>query len=39
MTALTERVRAAYRRIAQVDRPEIWIDLRPEAVVHFAVAG
>uniref|UniRef100_UPI002027D7EA amidase family protein n=1 Tax=Actinotalea sp. C106 TaxID=2908644 RepID=UPI002027D7EA len=27
----TERVRAAYRRIAQVDRPEVWITLRPEA--------
>ncbi|MGO4430563.1 amidase family protein, partial [Streptomyces sp. MCAF7] len=25
------RVRAAYARIAQVDRPEIWIDLRPRA--------
>ncbi|WP_410669172.1 allophanate hydrolase [Amycolatopsis sp. cmx-4-68] len=33
MTAVTERVRAAYRRIAQVDRPEVWIDLRPEADV------
>ncbi|WP_290057486.1 allophanate hydrolase [Amycolatopsis solani] len=28
-----ERVRAAYRRIEQVDRPEIWIDLRPEEEV------
>ncbi|MGW6132197.1 allophanate hydrolase [Cellulomonas sp. NPDC055163] len=26
-----ERVRAAYRRIAEVDRPEVWIALRPEA--------
>jgi allophanate hydrolase len=26
-----ERVRAAYARIAQVDRPEVWIDLRPQA--------
>src|SRR5206468_1716955 len=26
-------VRAAYLRIAQVDRPEIWIDLRPESEV------
>ncbi|QBS42506.1 allophanate hydrolase [Nocardia sp. CS682] len=26
----TERVRAAYRRIAEVDRPEVWITLRPE---------
>ena len=32
-TAIEERVRAAYRRIEQVDRPEIWIDLRPEAEV------
>ena len=31
--SLVERVRAAYRRIEQVDRPEIWIDLRPEADV------
>jgi allophanate hydrolase len=27
--ALTERVRAAYRRIQDADRPEIWISLRP----------
>ncbi|MDX3194969.1 allophanate hydrolase [Streptomyces sp. MN03-5084-2B] len=33
MSFLEERVRAAYRRIEQVDRPEIWIDLRPEADV------
>ncbi|WIX89377.1 allophanate hydrolase [Amycolatopsis sp. DG1A-15b] len=33
MSAAEERVRAAYRRIEQVDRPEIWIDLRPEADV------
>jgi allophanate hydrolase len=26
----TARVRAAYRRIAEVDRPEVWITLRPE---------
>jgi allophanate hydrolase len=26
-----ERVRAAYRRIAESDRPEVWIALRPEA--------
>jgi allophanate hydrolase len=25
------RVRAAYARIAQVDRPEVWISLRPQA--------
>lgn len=33
MSTTVERVRAAYRRIEQVDRPEIWIDLRPEAEV------
>ncbi|MGV9362432.1 allophanate hydrolase [Amycolatopsis sp. NPDC003731] len=33
MSPAEERVRAAYRRIEQVDRPEIWIDLRPEADV------
>ncbi|WP_278260642.1 allophanate hydrolase [Nocardia sp. AG03] len=27
----TDRVAAAYRRIAEVDRPEVWITLRPEA--------
>ncbi|QRP50057.1 allophanate hydrolase [Amycolatopsis sp. FDAARGOS 1241] len=27
---IRERVRAAYRRIEQVDRPEVWIDLQPE---------
>jgi allophanate hydrolase len=26
----TERVRAAYRTIAEADRPEVWIRLRPE---------
>ncbi|WP_410602033.1 allophanate hydrolase [Amycolatopsis sp. lyj-90] len=31
--SVQERVRAAYHRIARVDRPEIWIDLRPEADV------
>ncbi|MEV0250068.1 allophanate hydrolase [Nocardia sp. NPDC050712] len=29
----TERVAAAYRRIAEVNRPEVWITLRPEAEV------
>uniref|UniRef100_UPI002455244A amidase family protein n=1 Tax=Nocardia cyriacigeorgica TaxID=135487 RepID=UPI002455244A len=29
----TARVAAAYRRIAEVDRPEVWITLRPEAEV------
>ncbi len=28
--APTERVRAAYRRLAEADRPEAWITLRPE---------
>jgi allophanate hydrolase len=31
--SVVERVRAAYHRIRQVDRPEVWIDLRPEADV------
>ncbi|MFC9386934.1 allophanate hydrolase [Streptomyces venezuelae] len=30
MSGALERVRAAYARIAQVDRPEVWIDLRPQ---------
>ncbi|MGD6747505.1 allophanate hydrolase [Streptomyces sp. BH106] len=30
-TSAVERVRAAYGRIAQVDRPEVWIGLRPQA--------
>ncbi|MEV4732389.1 allophanate hydrolase [Saccharopolyspora sp. NPDC049426] len=29
--SLRARVLAAYRRIAEVDRPEVWIDLRPES--------
>ncbi|MEU4268997.1 allophanate hydrolase [Streptomyces sp. NPDC026092] len=29
MITTVERVRAAYTRVAQVDRPEVWIDLRP----------
>ncbi|MFR9752650.1 allophanate hydrolase [Nocardia sp. 004] len=33
------RVTAAYRRIAEVDRPEIWITLRPEAEVGAEAAG
>ncbi|TWP52280.1 allophanate hydrolase [Lentzea tibetensis] len=35
------RVRQAYERIRQVDRPEIWIDLRPESDVlsEFASAS
>ncbi|MFE2984800.1 allophanate hydrolase [Streptomyces sp. NPDC059262] len=31
MTTAVDRVRAAYARIAQVDRPEVWIALRPQA--------
>ncbi|MFH8736385.1 allophanate hydrolase [Streptomyces sp. NPDC017964] len=31
MITAVERVRAAYTRIAQVDRPEVWISLRPQA--------
>ncbi|MET7516590.1 allophanate hydrolase [Streptomyces sp. NPDC005480] len=31
MITAVERVRAAYTRIAQVDRPEAWIGLRPQA--------
>ncbi|HEY2204209.1 MAG TPA: allophanate hydrolase [Pseudonocardia sp.] len=31
--AATDRVRAAYRRIAEVARPEVWIHLREEAAV------
>jgi allophanate hydrolase len=35
----TERVRAAYDRIAEVDRPEVWIALRPlESVLAEAAA-
>ncbi len=33
MTAPRERVAAAYAQIAAVDRPEVWIALRPEADV------
>jgi allophanate hydrolase len=32
-TRATRRVEAAYRRIAEVDRPEIWITLRPREEV------
>ncbi|MEU9412545.1 allophanate hydrolase [Streptomyces sp. NPDC048281] len=31
MSSTVSRVRAAYARIEAVDRPEIWIDLRPRA--------
>jgi allophanate hydrolase len=33
MNALAERVEAAYALVAEVDRPEVWIDLRPRADV------
>ncbi|KUN77103.1 allophanate hydrolase [Streptomyces griseoruber] len=33
MSTTLSRVRAAYARIEAVDRPEIWIDLRPRAEV------
>ncbi|MFJ8108677.1 allophanate hydrolase [Streptomyces sp. NPDC096132] len=33
MSTTVSRVRAAYARIDAVDRPEIWIDLRPRAEV------
>ncbi|MFJ9563171.1 allophanate hydrolase [Streptomyces fuscichromogenes] len=33
MSSTVSRVRAAYARIEAVDRPEIWIDLRPRAQV------
>ncbi|MFG2556299.1 allophanate hydrolase [Streptomyces sp. NPDC048581] len=33
MSSALSRVRAAYARIEAVDRPEIWIDLRPRAAV------
>ncbi|MCD0453030.1 allophanate hydrolase [Actinocorallia sp. API 0066] len=33
-TSTVARVRQAYARIAETDRPEVWITLRPEADVH-----
>ncbi|MEV6791971.1 allophanate hydrolase [Streptomyces sp. NPDC051320] len=36
---LLARVRAAYDRIAEVDRPEIWISLRPQAEVEAEAAA
>ena len=33
------RVRAAYRRNAEADRPEIWIDLRPQAETEAEAAA
>ncbi|MEV6274479.1 allophanate hydrolase [Nocardia sp. NPDC051832] len=35
----TERVAAAYRRLAEVDRPEVWITLRAEAEVAAEAAA
>jgi allophanate hydrolase len=35
----TERVRAAYRRIGEADRPEVWITLRDEREVLADAAG
>ncbi|MFC8044523.1 allophanate hydrolase [Nocardia sp. NPDC057353] len=34
-----DRVRAAYHRIAEVDRPEVWITLRPELEVRADAAA
>lgn len=39
MITAVERVRAAYARIAQLDRPEVWIDLRPPAETEADAAG
>ena len=33
MSSIVSRIRAAYARIEAVDRPEIWLDLRPQAEV------
>ncbi|GGQ86706.1 allophanate hydrolase [Streptomyces asoensis] len=39
MSTTVSRVRAAYARIEAVDRPEIWIDLRPLADVEAEARG
>ncbi|WP_338694675.1 allophanate hydrolase [Streptomyces sp. Q6] len=39
MNRAVTRVRAAYARIAETDRPEIWIDLRPRAEVEAEAAA
>ncbi|MEU5055105.1 MULTISPECIES: allophanate hydrolase [unclassified Streptomyces] len=39
MITAVERVRAAYARIAQVDRPEVWIGLRPQAAAESDAAA
>jgi len=36
--SVTDAVSRAYARIADVDRPEVWIELRPEAEVHAEAA-
>ncbi|MGW3241249.1 allophanate hydrolase [Streptomyces sp. NPDC001070] len=38
-TPSLDRVRAAYARIAEVDRPEVWITLRPQAEVEAEAAA
>ncbi|MEU4095210.1 allophanate hydrolase [Streptomyces sp. NPDC026673] len=38
-TPALDRVRAAYARIAEVDRPEVWITLRPQADVEAEAAA
>ncbi|MGW0857087.1 allophanate hydrolase [Streptomyces sp. NPDC002690] len=38
MTSTVERVRAAYTRIEEVDRPEVWIGLRPREDVEAEAA-
>ncbi|MET9217369.1 allophanate hydrolase [Streptomyces sp. NPDC003300] len=38
MESAQDRVRAAYRRIAEVDRPEVWIALRAEEEVRTEAA-
>ncbi|WP_236795184.1 allophanate hydrolase [Amycolatopsis sp. GM8] len=38
MNLVTRRVQASYRRIADVDRPEVWIDLRPQEDVEREAA-
>ncbi|MFJ5262914.1 allophanate hydrolase [Streptomyces sp. NPDC088387] len=39
MSTTLDRVRAAYDRITAVDRPEIWIDLRPRTDVETEAAA
>ncbi|ANP71230.1 allophanate hydrolase [Cryobacterium arcticum] len=37
-STVTDAVSRAYARIADVDRPEVWVELRPEAEVHAEAA-